>query len=275
MKSEDLPELLRTAHNDDESWQLTDPADHLAKAKAARKRHVARLAAGGVVAAGLLAGGVVADNLPRGTVSASIAPAETPTPTPTPGSGRYFAALQPSGSMSPTLEVGQVIVFDRQLTPVRGDVVQLIVTSPTYIYPSKRDAVVKRVVGLPGDTVSCPVPTGRTTCPVFYVNGQPWDVESDLPVPGSEIPVTPVTVAPGGVYVLGDARANSADSRQQGVVSLDGITGVALSIREAGGKVVTVPGAPVHPQPPAGASIVPAPPVLSSASVDVTATPIP
>lgn len=97
--------------------------------------------------------------------------------------------------------------------PSRGDVI-------VFEYPKdlSRDFI-KRVIGLPGDTVE--VEGDRV-----YVNGQVLP-EPFGPNPGSSTS-GPVTVGPGEVFVLGDNRNNSSDSRAWGPLPLNYIIGKAL-----------------------------------------------
>lgn len=77
---------------------------------------------------------------------------------------------------------------------------------------------VKRVIGLPGDTVE--IRRGRV-----YVN----EIELDEPYiarPGRRT-VAPTRVGPDGYYVLGDNRAVSQDSRDWGPVPTENIIGKA------------------------------------------------
>lgn len=118
-------------------------------------------------------------------------------------------------SMAPTVERGAVVLVERLgpgLVPVRrGDVVMF--TSPV-----DGAETIKRVVGVAGDTVV-------TLDAVLFVNGasvaEPYvDRESidGLYTPRVEVPQ-------GQVYVLGDRRANSIDSRTYGTVPLDTVEG--------------------------------------------------
>jgi signal peptidase I len=68
---------------------------------------------------------------------------------------------------------------------------------------------VKRVIGIPGDHVACCVSEGRVT-----VNGVPLSEKSYI-YPGdapSQVPFS-ITVPPGRLWVMGDDRADSDDSR--------------------------------------------------------------
>ena len=77
--------------------------------------------------------------------------------------------------------------------------------------PDNDGHLIKRVIGLPGDTVVCCTPTGQLT-----VNGSPL-VEPYIKVPegvtkASEVDFT-VTVPEKSLWVMGDNRYNSKDSR--------------------------------------------------------------
>jgi signal peptidase I len=97
--------------------------------------------------------------------------------------------------------------------PRRGDVI-------IFAYPldPSRDFI-KRVIGLPGETVE--VRAGRV-----YINGQLMP-EPFGPNPGS-YSVGPITVGPDEVFVLGDNRNNSSDSRTWGPLPQKYIIGKAL-----------------------------------------------
>jgi signal peptidase I len=91
---------------------------------------------------------------------------------------------------------------------------------------------IKRVIGLPGDRVSCCDAQGRVT-----VNGVPLDEQSYL-YPGdspSELRFS-VTVPPGRLWVMGDHRSDSADSRYrmndtgQGTIPGSAVVGRAFVI---------------------------------------------
>jgi signal peptidase I len=92
--------------------------------------------------------------------------------------------------------------------------------------------LVKRVIGLPGDDVACCDTDGRVT-----VNGVALDEADYLPkgVQPSQMPFT-VTVPAGHLWVMGDNRQNSEDSRAHiqepggGFVPVDDVVGKVWAI---------------------------------------------
>lgn len=111
-----------------------------------------------------------------------------------------------SASMSPTLDVGDRAVVDvRAGQPLRGSVVAF--DGHSSLSPGEHRTFVKRVIGLGGDRVSCCV-RGRLTR-----NGDPL-VESYLAGAGTASEVEfDVIVEPGTMWVMGDNRDRSEDSR--------------------------------------------------------------
>ena len=129
-------------------------------------------------------------------------------------------------SMCSTLQDGEYL-FVEKLTyalsePKRGDIV--ICYYPDSYYTSQNKAYytrVKRVVAVAGDTV-------ETRGGQLYVNGEavnePYLTKGKGTTAGIE---TPVTVEEGTVFVLGDNRTNSRDSRDSriGAIPLERIVG--------------------------------------------------
>jgi signal peptidase I len=128
----------------------------------------------------------------------------------------------PSGSMLPTLQIGDRIVVDKlsyHLHGVgRGDVV--VFRRPPLEQANYAD-LVKRVIGLPGDTVASV--NGKV-----YIDGKPLDepwLSEPLP-PTSPSPLPdgfslshPYTVPAGTYFVMGDNRTDSEDSRYFGPIA--------------------------------------------------------
>ncbi|MGV9276615.1 signal peptidase I [Streptomyces griseosporeus] len=173
------------------------------------------------------------------------------------------AFVIPSGSMEQTIRIGDRVLVDKFTPwfgskPQRGDVVvfkdpggwlqgeqtttkkddPVVVKQAkealTFIglLPSDDEKdLIKRVVGVGGDHVKCCDAQGRVT-----VNGVP--LTEDYLFPGNRPSDTPfdITVPKGRLWVMGDHRANSADSRAHqntdygGTVSEDEVVGRAMVI---------------------------------------------
>lgn len=128
-------------------------------------------------------------------------------------------------SMVNNLHDGQYLIIDK-LTyspfvtnilhmggPQRGDV---IVFEP----PNRPgEDYVKRIVGLPGETVE--IRAGQV-----FINGQPL-AEPFQPMPGTYTMPNSVIVPANEVFVLGDNRNNSNDSHNWGTLSIEKIVGRA------------------------------------------------
>ena len=142
----------------------------------------------------------------------------------------------PSGSMENTLEIndrvlvnkiiyhirdihrGDIVVFngdgswDPGAVPVSGNVFQQFADgfASMFGFGHPGDILIKRVIGLPGDRVACCDAQGRVT-----VNGVPLTEQSYL-YPGSAPSLIRfnIKVPPGRLWVMGDNRFYSADSRE-------------------------------------------------------------
>ena len=153
----------------------------------------------------------------------------------------------PSGSMLPQLQIndrvvvsklayklhdprrGDIVVFDApgeesfaKKEPDRGpigDAVHYVFERVGIVQPST-DEFIKRVVGLPGDTVE-----GKEGH--VYVNGRLLN-EPYLPDGMTTGTFPPRQVPPGGLFVMGDNRSNSADSRFFGPIRQDTVVGRAF-----------------------------------------------
>jgi signal peptidase I len=131
----------------------------------------------------------------------------------------------PSGSMEPTLQIGDRIVVSKLSADFGtihiGDI--LVFKAPPAVRTACDDNVadlVKRVIGLPGDHLS-------STYNTIYVNGvallQPWTHTEPL---GRAI--GKVTVPANHYFMMGDNESDSCDSRYWGTISRSDIIGKAF-----------------------------------------------
>ncbi len=146
----------------------------------------------------------------------------------------------PSGSMLPTLQIGDHILVSKFLyglrlpypvettlwewgQPSRGDVI-------VFIYPRDRSKdFIKRVIALAGDSV-------EIRHKGVYINGTKVDdlhatfKSGEQEIPGPRDNLGPLTVPPHKLFVMGDNRDESHDGRFWGFVDLDDVKGKAFLI---------------------------------------------
>ena len=138
----------------------------------------------------------------------------------------FQAFYIPSESMVPTLEVGDRVLVNklsyRMHDPNRGDVVVL----KTIEGAGERD-LIKRVIGLPGETLE------YRNC-VVYIDGkeliEPY-LDPTVVTPtqcGGGQP--PITIPADQVFVMGDNRGGSKDSRNIGAIQYSDLLGRAFVI---------------------------------------------
>jgi len=128
----------------------------------------------------------------------------------------------PSGSMEPTLEINDRVLVNK-LSYSFGDVQRgdiIVFHKPENAPDSEVNDFIKRVVALEGDTI-------ESRNGAVYLNGSPVDEgyldpgTVTLNLPSQQIP-------PGHIFVMGDNRAHSVDSRVFGPIEEGSIVGEAL-----------------------------------------------
>jgi len=103
--------------------------------------------------------------------------------------------------------------------PKRGDVI-------VFKHPTEKKDYIKRCVGLPGDTV-------ELKNDVLYVNDEPVDEPYrflETSYVGHRANFGPVRVPEGKLFMLGDNRHNSSDSRVWGMLDMKYLKGKAMVI---------------------------------------------
>jgi signal peptidase I len=103
--------------------------------------------------------------------------------------------------------------------PKRGDVI-------VFEHPTEKKDYIKRCIGLAGDTI-------ELKNDVLYVNGEPVDEPYKLigtSYVGHRSNYGPITVPEGKLFMLGDNRHNSSDSRVWGMLDARYLKGKAMVI---------------------------------------------
>ena len=126
----------------------------------------------------------------------------------------------PSGSMEPTLQIGDRIIVSKLSvefgTIHRGDIIVFKAPPAEHCGDPVTD-LVKRVIGLPGDHLTS---KGNT----IYVNGSPLDETWTHYEPLGQA-IGNVTVPANSYFMMGDNHPNSCDSRMWGTVPRSDIIG--------------------------------------------------
>jgi signal peptidase I len=125
----------------------------------------------------------------------------------------------PSGSMIPTLEIGDRVLVNKFIyrftDPSRGDIIVFESVD------NSNEDLIKRIVGLPGDRIA--VRGGK-----LFVNGE----RQREPYTNKKLPdrsfYAQTRVPKNHVFVMGDNRGNSADSRVFGPLPEKNIEGEAF-----------------------------------------------
>lgn len=141
----------------------------------------------------------------------------------------------PSGSMEPTLMIGDHILVNKFIygtkvpfikkpiipirNPKRGDII-------VFVYPlDRKKDFIKRLIGLPGDKI-------RIVNNKIYINGKPYDDPYGVfGVNEKENQnLGPIIVPDDSLFVMGDNRDHSYDSRYWGFVPMESVKGKAMIV---------------------------------------------
>lgn len=143
----------------------------------------------------------------------------------------FFSLIRVSGTgMEPTMYSGEHWVIDKTAQELSvGDIV-------TFKSEDDGSASVSRIIALAGDTVYIDMSSG-----LVYVNGsiidEPYVSASyspagkyitDLMSAGDYSKDLPIVIDDGYIFVMGDNRSNSRDSREFGPIPIESVFGVVI-----------------------------------------------
>jgi len=147
----------------------------------------------------------------------------------------------PSGSMLPTLQIGDHILVNKFIYGVKmpfSGTILIPIKDPKpndiVVFQFPRDPkldYIKRVIAVAGDTVEM---RGKKV----YINGKPYDDKYGVYTDSRILPASasprdnfgPVTVPGDHIFVMGDNRDNSFDGRFWGFVDLKAVRGKAFIV---------------------------------------------
>jgi len=126
----------------------------------------------------------------------------------------------PSGSMEPTLDIGDRIVVDKVSYYFRDPArMEIVVFRQVASFDGSKKDLIKRLVGLPGETLE--IKEG-----IIYINGKALEEKHTMNPDFSNF--GPVEIPPDAYFVMGDNRPASADSRYFGFLPRRNLIGRAF-----------------------------------------------
>ena len=188
----------------------------------------------------------------------------------------YQAFSVRASSMSPTLQAGDRVLVNKVVydfrDPQRGEIILFHGDAPKWtpesatdndsgVFASIGSAVgslfgfsspdsdefYRRVIAVPGDTIACCDVDGHVTVngkplnETYVHNDSPTSASSNAPACGAR-QFAPVVVSAGSVFVMGDNRVASLDSRCIAQVPMDKIVGRASAVIMGRWASLSVPG---------------------------------
>lgn len=151
----------------------------------------------------------------------------------------------PSGSMLPTLQINDRLIIEKLSyrfgQPQRSDIV--VFQPPKQLQDEYQEAFIKRIVGLPGETVSLKhgriyindrvllekyIASEFNPAELLSKNSQHQLTKMDVCPPHRQFLNKPITIPPNEYLVLGDNRNQSYDGRCWGLVPQSNIIGKAV-----------------------------------------------